>query len=111
MAKVLITEGTGLIGRHLSRKLLELGFEIAILSRYKGNENDIQTYFWDYDKKEIDPDAINTSDYIIHLSGANLGEKRWTSKRKQLIFDSRIKSSEYHPIKLKIRVSYLDIQP
>jgi uncharacterized protein len=94
MAKVLITGGTGLVGTHLGRKLQEFGYEVAILSRTKSNENKIQTYFWDYDKNEIDKDAINTSDYIIHLAGTNLGEKRWTSKRKQLIFDSRIKSAE-----------------
>jgi uncharacterized protein len=94
MAKVLITGGTGLVGTHLGRKLQELGYEIAFLSRTKSNENKIQTYFWDYNKNEIDKDAINTSDYIVHLAGENLGEKRWTSKRKQLIFDSRIKSAE-----------------
>jgi hypothetical protein len=94
MAKVLITGGTGLVGMHLGRKLLEQGYAVAILSRTKRNENKIQTYFWDYNKNEIDKDAINTSDYIIHLAGANLGERRWTSKRKRLILDSRIKSAE-----------------
>jgi uncharacterized protein len=94
MAKVLITGGTGLIGKHLGRRLQELGYEIAILSRSGNKESNIQTYFWNYEKKEIDKDAINTADYIIHLSGANLGERRWTSKRKQLIIDSRIKSAE-----------------
>jgi len=94
MAKVLITGGTGLIGMHLGRKLQELGYEIAILSRTKSNVNKIQTYFWDYNKNEIDKEAINTSDYIIHLAGENLGERRWTSERKQLILDSRIKSAK-----------------
>ncbi len=94
MSKVLITGGTGLVGMHLGKKLQELGYEIAILSRNKSNENKIQIYFWDYDKNEIDKDAINTSDFIIHLAGANLGERKWTSKRKQLILDSRIKSAE-----------------
>ena len=94
MAKVLITGGTGLVGTHLSRKLQEMGYEVAILSRTKRNENNLHTYIWDYNKNEIDKDAINTSDYIIHLAGVNLGERRWTSKRKQLIFDSRIKSAE-----------------
>jgi uncharacterized protein (TIGR01777 family) len=94
MAKVLITGGTGLVGTHLSRKLQGMGYEVAILSRTKRNENKLHTYIWDYNKNEIDKDAINTSDYIIHLAGVNLGERRWTSKRKQLIFDSRIKSAE-----------------
>jgi hypothetical protein len=94
MAKVLITGGTGLVGTHLRIKLQEMGYEVAILSRTKRNETKLLTYTWDYNKDEIDKDAINTSDYIIHLAGVNLGEKRWTSKRKQLIFDSRIKSAE-----------------
>jgi uncharacterized protein (TIGR01777 family) len=94
MAKVLITGGTGLVGTHLSRKLQGMGYEVAILSRTKRNENRLHTYIWDYNKNEIDKDSINTSDYIIHLAGVNLGERRWTSKRKQLIFDSRIKSAE-----------------
>jgi uncharacterized protein (TIGR01777 family) len=94
MAKVLITGGTGLIGTHLSRKLQENGYEVALLSRTKRNENKLNTYIWDYNKNEIDKEAINTSDFIIHLAGVNLGERRWTSKRKQLIFDSRIKSAE-----------------
>lgn len=94
MAKVLITGGTGLVGTHLGRKLHGMGYEVAILSRTMRNENKLHTYIWDYNKNEIDKDAINTSDYIIHLAGANLGERRWTSKRKQLILDSRIKSAE-----------------
>lgn len=94
MARVLITGGTGLVGTNLCRKLQGMGYEVAVLSRNKRNENKIQTYFWDYNKNEIDKVAINTSDYIIHLAGVNLGERRWTSKRKQLVFDSRIKSAE-----------------
>lgn len=94
MAKVLITGGTGLVGIHLGRKLQEMGYEIAILSRTRSKGNKIQSHYWDYDNNEIDKDSINTSDYIIHLAGANLGEKRWTSNRKKLIFDSRIKSAE-----------------
>jgi uncharacterized protein (TIGR01777 family) len=94
MAKVLITGGRGLVGTHLGKKLQASGYEIAILSRTRRNDNKRQTYYWDYNKNEIDKDAINTSDYIIHLAGENLGERRWTSKRKQLIVDSRIKSAE-----------------
>jgi uncharacterized protein (TIGR01777 family) len=42
----------------------------------------------------IDPEAISTADYIIHLAGAGIGDKRWTKKRKELISDSRIKTCE-----------------
>jgi len=94
MAKVLITGGTGLIGNHLRKDLLDKGYEVSILSRTKKNDNKIQTFLWDLDKNEIDQEAVNSVDYIIHLAGVNVSEARWTSKRKQLILDSRIKSGE-----------------
>jgi uncharacterized protein (TIGR01777 family) len=94
MARVLITGGTGLIGAHLCRRLPEKGYEIAILSRAGADTGQIPTYIWDINKFEIDKEAIAAADYIIHLSGTNIGEKRWTRKRKQQIRDSRIRSAQ-----------------
>jgi uncharacterized protein len=92
--KVLITGGTGLIGRALTGRLLERGFEVAILSRTKNSSEEVPFYFWDINKGIIDPEAISTSDYIIHLAGVNIGEKRWSGKRKKEILESRIKSGQ-----------------
>lgn len=94
MAKVLITGGTGLIGNHLRKTLLDKGYEVAVLSRTKKSSGGIQTFLWDLDKNEIDREAVNSVDYIVHLAGVNVSESRWTEKRKQLILDSRIKSTE-----------------
>ncbi len=94
MATVLITGGTGLIGNHLCNRLQERGYEVSILSRFRSEEEPIQTYIWDIDKFEMDKEAIANADYIIHLSGTSIGEKRWTTKRKKQIVDSRIKSGQ-----------------
>jgi uncharacterized protein (TIGR01777 family) len=94
MATVLITGGSGLIGRNLSRRLQERGYEIAFLSRTTGKDQHIPTYIWDIDKSEIDAESIASADYIIHLSGTNIGAKRWTDKRRQQIVDSRVRSAE-----------------
>ena len=94
MATILITGGTGLVGRHLCRKLKEKGYNISILSRANKQDTEIPTYVWDIDNKEIEKEAIETADYVIHLAGANIGDKRWTSKRRQLIIDSRVKTGE-----------------
>lgn len=94
MAKVLITGGTGLIGNHLCTRLMEKGYELAILSRGISKEEQIQTYSWDLDKFEIDKEAVVSADYIINLSGTSIGEKRWTKNRKQQIIESRIKSAQ-----------------
>ncbi len=92
--KVLITGGTGLIGQELSKKLLQKGYEVAVLSRNKKKDADIKAYEWDPANNKIEKEAIETADYIIHLAGANLSDKRWTEKRKQVIVDSRVKTAE-----------------
>jgi len=41
----------------------------------------------------IEKEAIETADYIIHLAGANIGDKRWSKQRRKLIIDSRVESA------------------
>lgn len=94
MKRILIAGGSGQIGKYLSNKLLEKGYAVSVLSRKKLFLNKIHTYLWNVEKKEIDEEAIKTSDYIINLSGANIGEKRWSSKRKKDILNSRIESNK-----------------
>lgn len=94
MKKVLITGGTGLIGRSLSSKLSERGYEVRLLSRKPARNNNFITYRWDINSNYIDNDALSDIDFVIHLAGENLGAGRWTKKRKQKIIDSRVKGSE-----------------
>lgn len=91
---VLITGGTGLVGEALTKSLQERGFEVAVLSRERGNHQQLPSYIWDIDKSQIDKEAIAAADYIVHLSGANIGAKRWTKKRRQQIVESRTKSGQ-----------------
>lgn len=94
MLTILISGGTGLVGNHLSVKLKEKGYRVAVLSRTSRKDIDIPAFAWDIEKKQIDKEAIETADCIIHLAGAAITEKRWTAKRKQLIIDSRVKSGQ-----------------
>lgn len=98
MKRVLITGGTGLVGTSLREMLEERGYEIRVLSRDKKEEG---FYFWDWEKGHIDMDALKGVDFIIHLAGANIGEKRWSRKRKRLILESRVKTLELIHSKLK----------
>jgi uncharacterized protein len=91
---ILISGGTGLIGRYLGKKLNEKGYHVAILSRSSKHDSEIPVYFWNPDQYEIDQEAITRADYIIHLAGAGIGEKRWTKSRRQLIVDSRVKTGQ-----------------
>ena len=96
MATVLITGGTGMVGKHLTQLLVVKGYEVIIVSRSPSTNRPhakVSYVLWDIDKQEIDADAIAKADFIIHLAGAGVAEKKWTVERKQEIVDSRTKSS------------------
>jgi uncharacterized protein len=97
MAIVLITGGTGMIGKALTKALLDKGYGVTILTRKKpaGTPDQGISYAeWDIKNQTIEQDAIAKADHIIHLAGANVGEKRWTKIRKREIVDSRVRSGE-----------------
>ena len=87
MAKILVTGGTGLVGRRLTALLTEKNHEVRILSRNPKNENEFK---WDFSKGFVDDKAIENIDYIIHLAGAGIADKRWTKERKEVIINSRV---------------------
>ena len=87
MAKILVTGGTGLVGRRLTALLTEKNHEVRILSRNPKNENEFKG---DYSKGFLDDKAIENIDYIIHLAGAGIADKRWTKERKEVILNSRV---------------------
>ena len=75
---VLLTGGTGFIGKKLTELLIENGFSVSILSRTaKQNYADISYFQWDVESGTIDEEAILKADYVIHLAGENIGAKRW----------------------------------
>jgi len=89
---ILITGGSGLVGKALTEALLKKEYQVSHLSRKPGNNPKIKTFLWDVGQNKIDPNCINGVDIIIHLAGAGIADKRWTDKRKKEIIDSRTKS-------------------
>ncbi len=86
--KVLITGGTGLVGQELTHLLLNEGYEVSYLTRNPDIKSDIPLYKWDIKEKYIDTKALEV-DYIVHLAGAGVGDKRWSKQRKKEIMNSR----------------------
>lgn len=118
MATILITGGTGMIGRALTTALSERGHQIFILTRSRPRalndkmeprtgEGRIEYAEWDIENNSIDMEVLGRTDYIVHLAGANVGSKRWTEKRKKEIADSRIKSSTL----LAQKIAELPVKP
>jgi uncharacterized protein len=97
METVLITGGTGMIGNALTQALIERGFHVIILTRNARKQKPTSNSSfaeWDIQKQAIDKNAFARADHIIHLAGASVAEKRWTTKRKQEIVRSRVDSGK-----------------
>jgi uncharacterized protein len=92
-ASVLITGGSGLIGRYLTSALLAEGYKVSHLSRQTNGFGKVRVFRWDPANEYLNPEAFEGIDYLVHLSGANIGEKRWTKRRKEEILNSRKKSA------------------
>lgn len=89
---ILVTGGTGSIGKPLTDALLKRGYTVSHLSRKPGNDSRVKTFLWDVHKNEIDEKCIDNVDILIHLAGAGIADKRWTGERKKELIDSRTES-------------------
>ena len=94
MKTVLITGGTGMVGKALSQYLIEKGYEVIVLTRSvkQSNIQHLSYAIWDIEKQYVDPLALAKADIIVHLAGESVATKRWTKIRKQDIVDSRVKT-------------------
>jgi uncharacterized protein (TIGR01777 family) len=89
--KVLISGAAGLLGNTLCEMLHKKGYEPIILSRTKNDKGPFKTIVWDLKKQTIgNPGEEIEADYIIHLAGAGIAEKKWTAERKSEIISSRV---------------------
>lgn len=93
MKTILVTGGSGMIGRRLSEMLRENGYSVIWLSRERHVNGDYPRYRWNYHKNEVEKEALEQADIIIHLAGSNLGEGAWTRNKKQEIVESRVQSA------------------
>jgi len=91
MKNILITGGSGLVGKQLTALLESKGYAVAWLSR----KPQPRTHFlWDVDKQELDPQALEWAEAVVHLAGEGVAEKRWTVDRKKRILESRTQSTQ-----------------
>ncbi|MES2389444.1 MAG: TIGR01777 family oxidoreductase [Bacteroidota bacterium] len=95
-AQVLITGGSGFIGKKLTAFLQQAGYSVVWLSRHpeKDTFKGVRSFAWNPEKGEMDPEALKDTDAVIHLAGTNIGAARWTSKRKKEIIDSRVNAAK-----------------
>ncbi len=95
MPIVLITGGSGLIGRKLTQALSTQGHEVRWLSRNAGTRGGVRAFAWDVKQGRIDPEALHGVDRIVHLAGAGIADKRWTKARIVELIASRADSARH----------------
>lgn len=87
--RILITGGTGLIGRHLIPRLLDLGHTVTVVTRTPDKAQgvlDARVVLW---KGLNDRQNLNDIDAVINLAGEPIADKRWTEAQKQRLCNSR----------------------
>jgi len=91
---VLITGGTGLVGKRLTQMLKAKGYSVMYLSRSKRQIEGVEVCHWDVKNGKIAVEALEKADYIIHLAGASVAGSRWTDAYKKEIMESRTRSTQ-----------------
>jgi uncharacterized protein (TIGR01777 family) len=90
--KIVISGASGLVGSALSKAFRAEGHDVFHLVR-PGHPLSVNEIRWDPPSALVDVGAIEASDAVIHLSGANIAAGRWTPARKQALRSSRIDST------------------
>jgi uncharacterized protein (TIGR01777 family) len=83
--KVGVTGASGFIGTALQPALREAGHEVVRFVRRNPTGTERQ-----WDARHLAPDAVGDLDAVIHLSGAGVAGKRWSTAYKKEILDSRV---------------------
>lgn len=103
--KILITGGSGLIGRALTDRLQEQGYEVSHLGR-SVKRSDVKTFVWDPDSGKMDENSLSDVDVIVHLAGAGIADKRWNDRRKREILSSRADTARMLVERLKSKSAH-----
>ncbi|MFZ9866976.1 MAG: TIGR01777 family oxidoreductase [Ilumatobacteraceae bacterium] len=89
--RIVVSGASGLIGSALVPRLNAHGHDVVRLVRRNAKTGEST---WDPARGVIDANVIEGADAVIHLSGAGIGDKRWSNSYKREILDSRVKSTK-----------------
>ncbi|MBF0396805.1 MAG: TIGR01777 family protein [Desulfobacterales bacterium] len=91
---IVISGAGGVLGSVLIPFLTTGGHFVTKLVRRNPYLNKNEA-FWDPYSNSINKSILEESDAVIHLSGENISEGRWTDDKKKLIIDSRVKTTSF----------------
>lgn len=88
--KVVVTGGTGLVGREVAELLKQTGREVVIMTRSTAREPSTGIRYAEWDGRDVTPlrEAMRGAEAVVHLAGENVGQ-RWTPSVRERILQSR----------------------
>ena len=95
--KVLITGGSGTLGKEIANLVFKKKYEVNILTRnknLKSHNPQLKYYYWNPKKEDIDLGCFNNVDCVINLAGFSVFSL-WTKANKTKIFESRVGSTNF----------------
>jgi uncharacterized protein (TIGR01777 family) len=107
--KVVVSGGTGFIGRALVMTLCERGDDVVVLSRGGSHlgcgglgprpmccrgAGKVELATWTPEKAGDWSSVVDGADAVVHLAGAGVLDESWTPARKEVLRSSRIRSTE-----------------
>lgn len=97
--RIVLSGGTGFIGKALLSRLVREGHQILLLSRNPERTPDPQqknVTAVPWDAREVGPwaQSVDGADAVINLSGENIAAKRWTAAQKARILQSRLAATK-----------------
>ena len=84
---IVISGASGLVGTALQERLRAEGHSVTNLVRK--SPSDANESQWDPVAGTIDTDVIAQADAVINLSGAGIGDRRWSQSYRKTLLDSR----------------------
>ena len=97
-AKIVIAGGTGFIGQYLVKRFLNDQHHVTVIGRNAAKitalcGNQVEAVTWDA-LTQAGAETLRGMDVVINLVGDNIGAKRWSPKRKQVLLESRVRATE-----------------
>lgn len=91
---ILISGGTGMVGKRLALSYAERGSTVWVLTRsegYRPGHPNIIACAWD---GRAVPESVPQSDVVFNLAGAGIADRRWTTAYKHEVLHSRLNSTK-----------------
>jgi uncharacterized protein len=94
LMRVVVTGGTGFLGRPMVARLVNAGHDLTVLTRHAAGRSGVREVEWQ-PTGDVGPWAseLDGADVVINLAGESLAKGRWTAARKQRFRDSRLEAT------------------